>query len=130
MTFRVARSGEPDAHAAVLLALLLDVGDEDAADLARAPHMRAAAGLEVDALDLDQAHAARAARRLDRHGLDEVRVGVELLVRDPACGHRRVAEDELVQLLRQLDLVEPGFWDVEVEAPVAIADGPARHGIG
>src|SRR4051812_40956842 len=71
------------ANAAVLLALLLDVRDGDGADLAGAPHMGAAAGLKIDALDLDQANAARSARRLHRHGLHESRIGVELFIRDP-----------------------------------------------
>ena len=122
------RQRDPDA--AVLLALLLDVGDRDAADLAGAAHMRAAAGLQVDAVDLDEPHAAGAARRLDGHGLDEVGIGVELLVGDPALATGRVAGDQLVELLRELALVEPGFGNVEVEPAVAVADGAARHRIG
>src|SRR3954447_9416793 len=115
--------GQRDPHPAVLLALLLDVGDGDAANLAGAADMGAAAGLEVDALDLDEAHAAGAARRLHRHGLDERRVGVELLVVDPALGDGRGAGDERVELLGKLGLVEPGLRDVEVEPPIAVADG-------
>src|SRR5215208_4883662 len=114
-----------DPHAAVLLALLLDVGDGDAADLAGAADMGAAAGLEVDALDLDEAHAAGAARRLHRHGLDEGGVGVELRVGDPALADGGVAGDERVQLLGQVGLVEPGLGNVEVEPAVALADGAA-----
>src|SRR6185295_17858404 len=65
------------SHAAVLLALFLDLGHADRADLAGAAHMRAAAGLQVETDDLDQPHAARAHRRLDRHGLDEARIGLQ-----------------------------------------------------
>src|SRR5215216_5797362 len=119
-----------DPHAAVLLALLLDIGDGDAADLAGAADMRAAAGLEVDALDLDEAHAAGAARRLHRHGLDEGGVGVELRVGDPTLADRRVAFDERVELLGQLGLVEPGLRNVEVEPAVAVADGAAGDRVG
>ena len=55
-------SRERDADAPVQLALVLDLGDGDAADLARAPHVRAAAGLQVHGAvlaDGDEAHPAR-----------------------------------------------------------------------
>src|SRR6476619_8522762 len=119
-----------DPHAEVLLALLLDVGDGDEADLAGAAEMGAAAGLEVDALDLDEAHAAGAARRLHRHGLDEGRIGVELRVGDPALADGCVAGDERVELLGQLGLVEPGLGNVEVEPAVALDDGAAGDRVG
>ena len=91
------RSAERDAHAAVDLALLLDAGHRGAADLAGARDMRSPAGLKIEALDRDQAHPARSHRRLDRHGLDEARVGLELGVGDPAMAHRGVAGDQLVE---------------------------------
>ena len=48
-TFRDdARSGERNPHAAVLLALFLDLRHAHRADFAGAAHMRAAAGLQVD----------------------------------------------------------------------------------
>ena len=54
------RSGrERDAHAPVEPALLLDLRHRRAADFAGARDMRAAAGLEVEAVDRDEAHAAR-----------------------------------------------------------------------
>src|SRR5215211_3871625 len=102
-----------DPHAAVLLALLLDIGDGDAADLAGAADMRAAAGLEVDALDLDEGG-----------------VRVELRVGDPALADGRVASDERVELLGQLGLVEPGFGNVEIEPAVALADGATGDRVG
>src|SRR6185295_2082231 len=77
-------SRKRDPHAAVLLALFLDLGHADRADLAGAAHMRAAAGLQVETNDLDQPHAARAHRRFDRHGLDEARIGLQFGVRNPA----------------------------------------------
>ena len=44
--------------AAVVLALLLDLRHRDPADLAGAAHMRAAARLQVQPLDLNEADAA------------------------------------------------------------------------
>jgi hypothetical protein len=122
--------GQRDAHAPVLFALFLDVRHRDAADLTCRAHVRTAARLQVDVADLDQAHAAGAARRLHRHGLHEVRVGVELFVGDPALAHGRVARDQLVQPLRELAFVESGLGNVEVEPSLAIADGAAGHRVG
>src|SRR4051794_25635440 len=69
-------------HAAVLLALFLDRGHADRADLAGASHMRAAAGLQIETDDLDQPHLAGADRRLDRHGFDETGIRLKLFVGD------------------------------------------------
>src|SRR4051795_8955359 len=60
-------SSEGDAHATVLLALLFDLRHAHRADFAGAAHMRAAAGLQVKAVDFDQPDATRADRRLHRH---------------------------------------------------------------
>ena len=78
---------ERDAHAAVDPALLLDLDDRCAADFAGARDMGASARLEVEALDGDEADAAGSGRRLDRHRLDQRRIGLEFLVGDPAQAH-------------------------------------------
>src|SRR5512147_3114683 len=106
------REGEIDA--AVLLALVLDLADQDGSDLAGARDMRPAAGLEVHAFDLEQTHLAMAAGRLDRHGADQLRLGGELLVGDPARPDRMVLGDQLVE--RGLDRgAVRRFWQIEVE---------------
>src|ERR1700733_10416495 len=69
------RSNERDPHPAVLLALLLDLRHPHRADLAGGAHMRAAAGLQVEARALDQAHPAGAHRWGPPHGLVHVGVG-------------------------------------------------------
>ena len=58
--------------------------DRDRADLAGAADMRAAAGLQIDAGDFDEAHAPDARRRLDRHRAHQLGLGGELVVGDPA----------------------------------------------
>src|SRR5689334_17384492 len=80
----IMTSSERNPHAAVLLAFFLDRRHPHAADLAGAPNMRAAAGLQVEPDDLDQPHAPGADRRLHRHGLDQARIGLELGIADPA----------------------------------------------
>src|SRR5437764_13578155 len=82
-------------HAAVLLAFFLDRGHADRADLAGAANMRAAAGLQVEADDLDQPHLAGPDRRLHRHGFDEARVGLKLRIGDPARTHLGVGLNHL-----------------------------------
>ena len=91
--------------------------------------MRAAAGLQIEAGDLDQPHAAGAHRRLHRHGLDQAGIGFELGVADPAAGDRGIAGDHLVDLCRDRVLVEAGFRNVEVEPAFAVADRAAGDGI-
>src|SRR5579885_1072526 len=73
-----------EPHAAVQFALLLDLRHLHLADLAGGAHVGAAAGLQIEAGDLDQADAAGAHRRLHRHGLDQAGIGFELGVADPA----------------------------------------------
>src|SRR6202011_1947835 len=70
-------------HAAVLLSLILDLGHRDRADLIGAADMRAAAGLQIDTRDFNEAHLPHPARRLDRHRADEFGLGGELGVGDP-----------------------------------------------
>jgi len=47
--------------------------------------MRAAAGLQVEAGDLDQPDPAGAERRCHRHGLHQARIGEEFFIGDPAA---------------------------------------------
>ena len=65
----------------------------------------------------------------DRHRLDQRRVRLQLLVRDPALGHGRVERDEFVELALHLRLVEERLA-VEVEPALALADRAAGDGIG
>ena len=50
--------------------------------------MGAAAGLQVDAVDVDQAHAAGAARRLHAHAAHQRGIGIEFGIGNPAVPHR------------------------------------------
>src|SRR5688572_1414960 len=76
-------SGKGEGDALVALALGADARHRESADLGGVLHVRAAAGLQVDAGDLEQPHASFAARRRHRHGLHQLRLGVELGVGDP-----------------------------------------------
>jgi hypothetical protein len=51
-------------------------------------------------------------------------------VGDPALAHRRTAGDPRRKLGRDRVPVEPGIGNVEVEPPLALADGPARDRVG
>src|SRR5215212_5329419 len=95
-------SGQSDPDTPVLLALLLDVGDANGPDLARPTHMGAAAGLQIDAVDLDKPDPAGSAGRLHRHGLHEARIGIEFLIGDPAFPDWRIARDESVKRVGDL----------------------------
>src|ERR1700728_1058249 len=99
-------AGERDTHATVDLALFLDSRHRCVADLAGARDMGAPAWLEVEALDRDQADMAGSHRRLDRHGLDQTRIGLELGVGDPAMSHRRIERDQFVEPALDLGLVD------------------------
>ena len=77
--------------------------------------VRAAAGLQVDAGNAQQAHAARAARRLHAHGLDELGPRVELLVGDPDGFGGDAARDQRVGSVLDLLGVEQAHVDVEIE---------------
>ena len=96
--------------------------DFDRADLAGARHMGAAAGLQIDALDLEQAHAPVPDRRLHRHGAHQLRLRRQLLVGDPARPHRMILADQAVELGRDMRLVERGIRQVEIEPALAVAD--------
>src|SRR6478735_12569584 len=69
------RDDEPAVH----LALVLDLDALDAADLRGARDVRAAAGLQVDAFDRQQPHAALARRRTHAHGLHQLGARIELI---------------------------------------------------
>ena len=124
------RQGQADP--AVLAAFVLDLADAERADLARAADVRTAACLQVDALDLDQAHPSRAGRRPHRHGAYQLRARIEFGGIDPHEADRPVLGDPARHALSDLVLVDRGALEVEVEpAPVRAhltAGDRARHG--
>ena len=69
-------------------------------------------------------------RRLDRHGLDQARIGLELRVGDPALAHRRVERDQFVEPALDLGLVDHGLARIEIEPPLGVADRSSGHRIG
>src|ERR1700741_638236 len=93
-------------HAAVLLSLVLDLGHRDRADLAGVADMRAAAGLQVDTRDFDDAYLPHPARRFDRHRADELGLGGELFVGDPPRPDRMRLCNQRVEAAREQLLVE------------------------
>jgi hypothetical protein len=124
------RLGEGDPHAAVLLALLLDVGDATAPiSPVRRTWVPPQGWRSMPSI------RTRRTRPAPRGGFTDMvftrpGIGVELLVGDPALGDGRVAGDELVEALVSSALSRPSVRDVEVEPPVAVADGSARDGEG
>ncbi len=92
--------------------------------------MRAAAGLQVDAGDLEQADAALARRRLHRHGAHQLGLGGELRIGDPLGLDRMVLGNEGVDLGFDLILVERAVGQIEVEPSLAVADLPAGDAAG
>src|ERR1700741_2634159 len=106
---------ESKDHAAVLLALVLDCGYRARSDLAGAADMRAAAGLEIDTRDFDEAHLPHPARRLDRHRPHEPGLGGELRVGDPPRPDRMRFRDQRVEAARERLLVEARSGHVEIE---------------
>src|SRR4029453_15576078 len=120
-----ADEGEVDA--AVHLALILDLGNLDDANLAGARDMGAAAWLQVHALDVQQPHLAGAHRRLHRHGAHQLRLGRQLLVGDPARADRVILLDQAVDLARDLLFVQALVRQVEGEPALAVADLTAGH---
>src|ERR1700730_8758405 len=89
--------------------------------------MRAAAGLKVDPGYFHQTHPARAARWLDRHRADEIGVGGELLIGDPALSDRVTLSDQRVEPARNRLFVEARSRDVEIEPPPSVRDLAAGH---
>src|SRR5690606_27913738 len=88
---RLILLGKQQVYPPVLLTFILDLAESERADLAGIAHMRPAAGLQVDITDTDQPHAALAHRRLDVHGLDQLRIGRHFCVANPLMLHRMMA---------------------------------------
>jgi hypothetical protein len=84
-------------------------------------------GVQVDPGDLHQAHAAHAARRLDRHRAHELGFGGEFLIGDPARLDRMTRSDQRVEPARDCLLVEARSGYVEIEPSPAIRDLAAGH---
>src|SRR5438270_10122898 len=116
----VSVEGEHDA--AVLLALVLDFGHRDRADLARVADMRAAAGLQVDTRNFDKAHLPHPAWRLHRHRPYELGLGGELRVGYPPRPDRARLCDQLIEAAREHLLVEARSGHVEIEAAPAVGN--------
>src|SRR5574337_1739557 len=114
--------GQRDSHAPVQSAFLLDLCDGHKADLACPRNVGSATRLQIETLDLDQADPAGPHRGLDRHRLDETRIGLKLLVGNPVEADLCVARDELVQAPLDVGFVEGGFAGIEIEPPLAVAD--------
>ena len=89
--------------------------------------MRAAAGLQVDAGNFQQAHLAGAGRRLYRHRPHQFRVRLQFGVVDPARRNRMPLFDEAVEPGGDRLLVEAGAGHIKIEPPAALADRAAGH---
>ncbi len=89
--------------------------------------MGAAAGLEVDAGDVEKPHPPEAGRRLDRHGSHQLGVRVELMVGDPARRHRVIGGDQRMELRRDLLLVQHHVARIEIQARTLVAHLTAGH---
>jgi hypothetical protein len=114
----------------VLLALLLDLAERHRPDLAGPRHMGAAARLQIDRArgigDPHQPHPPRPARRLDRHGFHEARIGIKLGIRDPFGRHRQIARNQSIQLRLECLLVLGALGHIEIKPPLVCRDRPAR----
>src|SRR5471032_835068 len=97
---------ELDYDAARAGAFLLDLGHAQRADLARIGDVGAAAGLQVDAVDLEEANAPHPARRFHRHGAHELGLGIELLVGYPDGAHLVGLRNEARELALEVLAVE------------------------
>src|SRR5438477_10801658 len=91
---RAPRSSKRYLHALVAFAFASNLEHADAADLGDVLDVRAAARLQVNPRNLQQPHSPRTARRLNAHGLDQLRPGVELLVADPHSLRLNAASDQ------------------------------------
>src|SRR6516164_3600216 len=115
MAWRSAATAERDLHALVALAFAADLQHADSFDLCDVGDVRAAAGLQIDAGDPEQPHASGAARWLHAHGLDELRLCVELRVGDPHGLGGSARSDERVGLALDPFGVQLTEVDIEVE---------------
>ena len=89
--------------------------------------MGAAAGLKVDALDLDEADPAAGPGRPHRHGLDQLRAHVELLGIDPLEADRPVLGDPAA-MREAMRPCGRGGLEVEVEPAAVRTDLTSRAG--
>src|SRR5215472_10527260 len=115
MAWRSAATAERDLDALVALAFAADLQHAYAFDLRDVGDVGAPAGLQIDAGDADQPYASGAARRLHAHGLDELRLQVELGIRDPHGLGGSARDDERVSLAFDALSIELAEIDVEVE---------------
>ena len=81
---RATSLGESQLDAPVLAALFLDLLYPHRTDFAGAFDMGAAAGLQVDPGNIDQANAPRALWWLNRQRLDQLRIGLQFGLVYPA----------------------------------------------
>src|SRR5579872_661037 len=88
-------SAQGDLQPAVGLAFVLGLRDRETADLAGARHVRAAVGLGVEALDLDDAYGLDVGWQRDVREPREIG-SFELLARDEPCQDRSVLRDDPV----------------------------------
>src|SRR5258706_1084525 len=105
-----------------------DARDLQRADFTGIRHVRAAARLQIDAGNLEEAHAAFAARRRDRHRAHELRSRVELRIGDPLRARRGGAAHQLIQQRFDRVLHQALHLDVEVEMRLVVVDAPAGDG--
>src|ERR1700681_367215 len=92
--WRPSSTDQGNLDALIAPALAADPEHPDAADLGDVAHVRAAAGLQVDVGNAEQADAAGAARRLHAHGLDQLRSRVELRIGNPHRCRFHAARDQ------------------------------------
>src|SRR4030095_11514291 len=104
---------ERNLDAPVAPALAANLEHADGPDLGDVAYMRAAAGLQVDPWDPQQANASASARGLHAHRLDELGPGIELLIGDPYRLRLDAARDQRVRLPLDRDGVEQAHVDVE-----------------
>src|SRR5690606_14939560 len=124
---------EADAEPAVLPALLLDLADVNLANLACGDDVGAPAGLGVHAAvsaDEDEPDAPGARRRAHVLRLHQPGIGRQLLLGDPAAGHRMVAAHQLHQPRGHLLPGVACIRDVEIHPALLLADCGTRDRIG
>src|SRR5262245_42437072 len=120
-TYGVEKSrffGQTDAHPPVVAAFVVDLEDADGWGLAGRREMRAAAGLTIEAFDLDDANFAIWRRgRCDRATPDESGRGLRLMHRDIVNVYRDVLTDQVIdRSLKCTQAVVVRAGQVEVHA--------------
>src|SRR5690606_18791439 len=104
-----------DFDPAVSLAFAADLQYPNGTDLGGIAHMRAAAGLQVDARNPQQPYLAGTARRLNAHGLDQLGLCVQLLVGNPLRLRLYAARDQRVRVALDPVRIEQAHVDIEVK---------------